>query len=61
MKVTIEYDNPDAAKLALDAFGMKAALGEIDGLCRNLLKHGMGKLSVEQALERIRELTRYED
>jgi hypothetical protein len=61
MKVTIELDSAENAVNCLDAPLMSAALREIDEFCRQLLKHGMGNLTVGQALEQIRELTRYKE
>jgi len=41
MKITIEYDNVEDAKLAMDAFDWKDIVSQLDQLLRSTTKHGM--------------------
>lgn len=40
MKITIEYDEEEDAKLALEAFDWKHTLLQLDELLRSTTKHG---------------------
>ena len=41
MKITIEYDEEEDAKLALEAFDWKHTVLELDQLLRSITKHGI--------------------
>jgi hypothetical protein len=41
MKITIEYDDQEDAKLALEAFDWKHTVMQLDQLLRSTTKHGM--------------------
>jgi hypothetical protein len=41
MKITIEFDEQEDAKLAMEAFDWKDTVMEIDKLLRSTTKHGM--------------------
>ena len=41
MKITIEYDDVEDAKLAMEAFDWKGTVLQIDQLLRSTTKHGV--------------------
>ena len=41
MKITIEFDEEEDAKLALEAFDWKHTVLELDQLLRSITKHGI--------------------
>ena len=41
MKITIEYEEEEDAKLALEAFDWKHTVLELDQLLRSITKHGI--------------------
>jgi hypothetical protein len=41
MKITIEYEEQEDAKLALEAFDWKHTVLELDQLLRSITKHGI--------------------
>jgi hypothetical protein len=43
MKITIEYDDVEDAKLAMDAFDWKQIVLQLDELLRSTTKHGVYK------------------
>ena len=60
MKITIEYDDIEDAKLALNAIKYLSAIEEADNYLRSCLKHGDNTDAVEVILEHVRELLRWE-
>jgi hypothetical protein len=66
MKITIEYDDQEDAKLALEAFDWKHTVMQLDDLLRSTTKHGFyqGREATSEELdmadylrEQIREFT----
>jgi hypothetical protein len=41
MKITIEYDDVEDAKLAMEAFDWKDIVSQLDALLRSTTKHGV--------------------
>ncbi len=59
MKVTLEFteEDGDHAKYAVNGHGLWSALWDVDGLCRDRLKHAEDVSDAEYVfLERIREV-----
>lgn len=59
MKITIEYDNEEEAKEALNARKYLSAIEDADNYLRSCLKHGENTEAVEIILEHARSLLRW--
>ena len=61
MKITIEYDDIEDAKLALNAIKYLSAIEEADNYLRSCLKHGDNDDSMVTVMEHVRDLLRWRE
>ena len=47
MKITIEYDDAEDVKMALDAWAYRSVINEIDNTLRSITKHSVSILGKE--------------
>ena len=47
MKITIEYDDAEDVKMALDAWAYRSVISEIDNTLRSITKHSVSILGKE--------------
>ena len=61
MKITIEFDDIEDAKEAMNARKYLSAISDADNYLRSCIKHGDNTEAVEQILEHARRMLRWEE